>query len=78
MVWVIFIHVIIEVIDKSMLVKTSSFFTIFSFCNCINFGGMAGWCYCKFNSSLHICAGSSEHNTLVYVDHIYLSDELCT
>ena len=46
MVWVIFIHVIIEVNGhfpdiKSMLVKTSSFFTIFSFCSCINFGGMA-------------------------------------
>ena len=24
---------------------------------------------------MHFCAGSSEHNTLVYVDHFYLSDE---
>ena len=45
MVWVIFIHVIIEVIDISLTQthanKVKFIFTFFSFCNCIIFGGMA-------------------------------------
>ena len=45
MVWVILIHVIIEVTDISLSSKAclsrQVHFHNFSFCNCINFGGMA-------------------------------------
>ena len=45
MVWFIFIHVIIEVIDVSLTsnacLSRQDHFHHFSFCNCINFGEMA-------------------------------------